>query len=694
MRWYQRFFSRGLTEKKLDAELRFHLEQQIADYVAAGMKPDEARRRARLEFGGLDQMKEECRDVGAAHLVETLIQDLRYGLRQLRRSPGFAAVAALTLALGIGANTAIFGVVDAVLLRPLPYKDPSRLVWATERFAFNHGSAGVISPDFAGWQEHNQVFEEIGASNGGAGANLTGVGQAARVSITNVTVGFFPMLGVRPIIGRLFLAQEARLGRERVALLSETLWRNQFGADSRVLGRTIQLDGTPYTVVGVMPASLRPTANLWTPFAVNEARFSPQSPTWAILTVVARLKAGVDIQQAQSNLQVITRQMDKEYPPQAARFRAQESVEVLPLQEFLVHNVRSLLLILLGATALVLLIACVNVANLLLSRGMVRSREMAVRTSLGAGRARLVRQCLTEALLLAIAGSGLGGVVGFWGTAILEQLIPPTLPADIHLDLRILAFSTAISLLAVLVFGLGPALIASRADVGEVLKGGRLRLRGGRTSHRLRSYLSTAEIAVSLVLLIGAGLLVRSLLSLSEVPLGFDPHDLLISTVERPLTISNSGEYAAFFQAALERIQKLPGVLDASLISQYPFGPPHNGSLRLNVQGAEQVSPPQGFRVTDISPDYFRTMRIRLLKGRVFSEVDTADSQPVVIINDALDRMVFNGRDPIGQHVSFVATPPAWMTVVGVVSAVRADSLEEEPGAEMFLPYLQQPLSA
>jgi predicted permease len=691
MRWYQRFFRRGLTEKKLDSELRFHLEQQTADFIAAGTTPEEARRRALLEFGGLDQMKEACRDVGGARFVETAIQDVRFGLRQLRRNPGFTVVAVLTLALGIGANTAIFGVVDAVLLRPLPYKDPSRLVWATERFAFNHGSAGVISPDFAAWQERNQVFEQIGASSGGAGANLTGVGQAARVSIGNVTVGFFPMLGVRPILGRLFVPEEEKAGQEHVALLSEALWRNQFGSDSRVLGETSQLDGQAYTVLGVMPASLRPTADLWTPFAMNESRFSPRSPNWAILTVVARLKPGVAIPQAQSNLEVITRQMDKEYPPQAARFRAQESVEVIPLHQFLVHNVRSLLLILQGATGLVLLIACVNVANLLLSRGVVRSREMAVRVSLGARRARLIRQSLTEALLLTIGGAGLGGFVGFWATSILKQLVPPTLSVDIHLDLQILAFSTVTAALAVLVFGLGPAVIASRTDVSEALKEAGLRIRAGRRSHRLRSLLTTAEIALSLVLLVGAGLLARSLLRLSDAPPGFDPHGLLISTVQRPLTISNPADYSAFFQTALERIQNLPAVEDGALISQYPLGPPHNGSLRLNIQGAEQVTPPQGFRVTDISPDYFRTMRIQLLKGRVFSDADTAEAQPVVIVNDVLARMLFSDRNPVGQHVSFIPTPTTWMDVVGVVSAVRTDSLEEEPGPEMFLPYLQQP---
>ena len=682
---------RKRRQAEMNEEIQSHLEMAVRDRMDRGEAAAEARAAAHREFGNAAVVREVTRDQWGWTRLENLCRDLHGGLRLLYKSPGFTVVAILTLALGIGANTAIFGVVDAVLLRPLPFRNSSRLVWATERFAFNHGSAGVISPDFTAWQEHNRVFEEIGASSGGVGANLTGVGQAARVSITNVTVSFFPMLGVRPILGRLFAPQEGRLGREHVALLSETLWRNQFGADSRVLGRTIQLDGAGYTVVGVMPASLRPSADLWTPFAINEARFSPQSPAWAILTVVGRLKPHVDIAKAQSDLLVITHQMDNQYPPQAVTFRAQETVEVIPLQEFLVHNVRPLLLLLLGATGLVLLIACVNVANLLLCRSAGRAREMAVRASLGAGRGRLVRQSLTEDLLLAATGGGFGGLVGFWGTTILRQLIPPTISVDIHLDLRSLAFSTAISALAVLVFGLGPALTASRTDFCEALKDGPLRLGAGRTARRLRTLLCASEIALSLVLLVGASLLARSLLRLSEVPLGFDPHGLLISTVQRPLTLSNPAEYPGFFQNALERIQSLPTVEDAALISQYPFGPPHNGSLRLNIQGAEQVSPPQGFRVTDISAGYFRTMRTRLLKGRVFGDADTGDAQPVVIMNEVLARMIFNDRNPIGRQVSFIPSAKTWMTVVGVVSAVRSDSLEEEPGPEMFLPYLQEP---
>ncbi|MGH9403105.1 MAG: ABC transporter permease, partial [Terriglobia bacterium] len=591
-------------------------------------------------------------------------------------------------------NTAIFSVVDTVLLRPLPYKDSSRLVWATERFTLTHEAAGVISPDYIGWEEHNKVFEQIGASGGGAGANLTGAGQAARVSITNVTVSFFPMLGVRPIIGRTFLSSEGKQGRDHVALLSETLWRNRFGADPRIVGKTIRLDGTAYTVVGVMPATFHPSADIWTPFAIDEARFSPHSPVWAVLTVIARLKPSVGIRRAQSDLQVITQQMDKEYPPRAAWFRAHLRVEVIPLHELLVHNVRSLLLILLGAVGFVLLIACANVANLQLSRGVVRGKEMAVRAALGARRTRLIRQLLTEGLLLAAAGSVLGLLAGLWGTKILKQLIPANLPSDIHFDLRILGFSAAIAVLAVLVFGLVPAMVASRTEVSEAIKEGGVRAGASPAAHRLRSLMSAGEIALSLILLVGAGLLARSFMRLTEVELGFDPHGLLIATVQRPrsLTVgSDSREDAAFFQNALERVRNLPGVKAAALTSQYPLGPPHNGATLLNVQGVGQVRPPQVVMVTSISPDYFRVMRTRLLKGRFFGEEDAAGAQRVVIMNDTLARILFRDRDPVGQHISFGGSQAAWMEVVGLVSAIRRGALEQEPGPEIFVPYVQQP---
>ena len=701
MRWIYKLpprlrslFRRGGVEQDLSEELRFHLDMQAEQHVARGMGADDARSEALRTFGGVEQLKEECRDSWGTRFVHEVAQDIAFGLRQLRRNPGFASVATLTLALGIGANTAVFSVVDAVLLRPLPYRAASRLVWATERFAFNHQAANVISPDFIGWKDHNSVFEEMGASGGGAGANLTGAGQAARVSITNVTTNFFAMLGVGPVVGRTFLPTEGKQATDHVALVSESLWRSQFGADPRLVGKTIRLDGAAYRVVGVMPAALRfPRADIWTPFALDDASFFPQSPRWAILTVIGRLKKGVGAGQAQADLQLITEHMTRKYPPQAARFRANVRVEVIPLQQLLVRNARSLLLILLGAACFVLLIACANVGNLLLSRGVSRSGELGVRAALGAGRVRLIRQLLIESTLLAATGTGLGFLAGLGTTKILGRLIPPNLPATIRLDPRIFAFVAVVALLTVLLFGLAPALVASRADVTEGLKGGGL---GGPCKgssggvRRGGNLVSVGEIALSLILLAGAGLLARSFLRLSDVNLGFNPHGLLMATVQRPRTVSDQLD-AAFFQQSLERIRALPGVKTAAVTSQYPLGPPHNGTLILNIRGTEPLHPAQVIMITSVSPDYFRAMGMQLLRGRVFDEHDGAGAPPVAIMNEDLARLAFRGQNPLGQRVGVGPPSEPWDEVVGVVSDTRAAALDQEPGPQLFVPFIQQP---
>jgi len=690
---FRSLFRPGRVEGELSDELRFHIEKLAEENVAKGMTPEEARYAALRELGGLEQIKEECRDMRRVNYIENLVQDLTCGLRMLARNRGFAAVAILTLALGIGANTAIFSVVNKVLLRPLPFKDPSRLVWATERFRVVRGASTVISPDFIGWKDRNQVFEQIGAFGETVGANLTAAGEPARARVIKVTVGFFPMLGVQPIAGRGFLPSESKEAQRHVALLDEALWRSRFGSDPHIIGKNVRLDDDTFTVVGVLPANLRyPAADFWIPLALDTEEFSPRSPRWSILTVIARLKPGVDVARAQSDLQLITQQMDREYPPEAAPFRAHERVEVIPLHALLVRNVRSLLLILLGVVGFVLLIACANVANLLLSRGVLRGKEMAVRAALGARRLRLIRQSLTESSLLAAAGGVVGLLAGLSLTKILAQLIPSDLSPDIRLDLRVLAFSAAIAVLAVLVFGFVPAFIASRTNVGEALKEGGVQAGAGPASHRLRAVLAVGEIALSLILLAGAGLLTRSFLRLSQVELGFDPHGLLIATVERPWTSSsNEQQFAAFFHDALERIRNLPGVKDAALTRRYPLRDFNNTTLMLKVRGAENFRLPQPIPITPISPDYFRVMRIRLLKGRAFGEADTGAAQGVVIVNESFARVVLKDLDPLAQQISFGPPPAPWSEVVGVVADTRDHALEQEAIPEIFVPYVQQP---
>lgn len=622
--------------------------------------------------------------------METL-QDLRYGLRLLGKAPVFASVAVLTLALGIGANTAIFSIVDTVLLRPLPYRDPSTLVWAAEHFGV--GPPTVVSPDFAAWRDRNHTLERIEGFSATSGANLTSVGEPARISVTHVTTGLFSMLAVHPLTGRTFLANEGKQGYEHVALLNETLWRTRFSSDPRVIGNVIRLDDTAYVIIGVMPATLRyPQTDIWTPIATDGETFSPNSPQWTILTVIGRLRPSVDISQAQSDLQFITRQMDKEYSPQAAPFRSHERVEVVPLHGIIIQNAGLLLTILMVATAFVLLIACVNVANLLLSRGVVRSKEFAVRAALGAGRTRLVRQLLTEALLLVVSGCLLGSLIGLWMTKALEQLIPPAIPSQIRLDPTTLAFSAAIASVALLMFGLVPAITASRTDLNEGLKEGMLRIGTSTTTQRLRALMSGAEIALSLILLVGASLLAKSFLRLTELDPGFDPHSLVLATVERAYTTgSDSVQRITFYQEVLQRVRNLPGVAQATLTERYPLGSPHNGFLSLRVQSAENFHPPQPISVTAIGPGYFHLMRIRLIKGREFNESDATNSRPVVVISESLARRVFETRDPIGQQVSFGPPTEPWREVVGVVADVREDAIGREPIPEIFAPFAQYP---
>ncbi len=682
-------FGRARVESELEAELRFHVEAHAEDLTRAGLSREEAMRQARLKLGGLDRTKEECRDALGVTFVEWLIQDARFGLRMLRKNPGFTVVAVITLALGIGANTAIFSVVNAALLQRLPYKHPDHIVWATERFPFNHDSAVVVSPDFIGWKD-NDVFSEIGAFAGTPGANLTGEAEPQRVSVTNITTNFFQMLGIRPLIGRAFIPSEGKQAESHVALLNETLWKSRFGADRHIVGRTIELDGTAYTVVGVMPGGIRyPRSDVWVPFALDSDAFSPHSPRWLGLTVLGRLKPGITIDEARANLQVLTRRMDQQYPPQASQFRAGARADVVPLHDVLVQNVRSLLLILVGTVGLVLLIACANVANLLLSRAAARGKEMAVRTALGAGRGRLVRQALTESLLLGVLGTLAGLAAGFFGTSLLRQLIPPDLPAAVALEWRTFAFATALAIVTTALFGSAPVLIASSCEANEVLKYSPAK---PYSANRFRCALVIGQIGLSLVLLSGAGLLTKTFLRLSEVHLGFEPSHLLLATVQRPLT-SDLHQQATFFQQALDGIRTLPGVQSAAAASQYPLGGVGPYALELQLADGTAYQPGTTILMDAITPEYFTTLGIPLLKGRFFNGSDSTDDRPVAILSESLARQAFRSHDPLGQHFAYLVPNGAEYTVIGVVGDTRNSALDQEPLPEMFMPYLQQPHS-
>jgi putative ABC transport system permease protein len=698
MRWYLRLFRRARTEKQIDAELRFHLDQQIADYIAAGMTPEEARRRARLEFGGLDQVKEQCRDVGAARFVETLIQDVRYGLRQLRRNPGFTAVAVITLALGIGANTAIFSVVNAVLLRPLPFQDSAHLVtiWeADERDASTIGGPASY-PDFFDWEAHNEVFGQM-ASFRTHSFTLARTGQPIHLSGAIVSANLFSLLGVKPSLGRGFLPRENEPGGNDAVILSHRLWQTQFGSDSGVLGHTIRLNDHSFAIIGVMPAGFEfpvqaEPAKLWVTMAVDAVGAPGNSPLTAqrgshSLEVIGRLRKHVSIAQAQAALDTVARRLEKQYPGSNYHRGA---VKLVPEFQQILGNARALLLVLVGAVGIVLLIACVNVGNLMLARAMTRRKEIAVRAALGAGRVRIIRQLLTESILLSAIAGGLGGPLAFMATKLFVSLSPGDIPRlnQTGVDSHVLGFTLLVSFVTGVLFGLVPVIGASRPDLHESLKEGDRGLAHAMLGERTRRSLVIAEVALAVVLLVGAGLLTQSLFGLLEVNPGFDPGKTLTFSLSLPDASYPSAKQVAFFSSLLPRIDALPGVTSVAAISPLPLSGDSRGA-NFEIEGQPltiKEKPNANLRV--ITPDYFRTMRIPLLRGRVFSPEDRAKSRLVIIINETLARRFFGNENPIGQRIE-VPLNGIMRDVVGVVGDVKHESLATESGPEVYLPYAQ-----
>jgi putative ABC transport system permease protein len=702
MRWYQRFFRRELTEKRLDVELRFHIEHLIADLVGAGMAPEEARRRARLEFGGLDQVKEECRDIGCSHIIETLVQDLRYGLRQLRRNPGFTVVAVLTLALGIGANTAIFSVVNAVLLQPLPYRNPTRLVKIAETVQ-NRGAENPITvsaPDFVDWRDSNHSFEDMAAIMPGnfdiAAADLPG-----KIHGAYATPNFFAMLGVKPLLGRLFLPDEGEMGRNFVLILSYSVWQQRFGSDPNIIGKGVSQNGQNYRVIGVLPQSFVFT---WGYFGRNTQRFEIWAPLLIApdmlgdrefhpFLVVARLKPNVGLWQARSEMSAIAQHVAQQYP---ATNRSM-GVQVISLQDQVVHSIRPALLILLGAVVLVLLIACVNIANLLFGRSIQRSKEMSVRMAIGASRLRLFRQLLTESLLLAGLGGCLGFLLGVWGTHLLVSIIPPDVPriATVAMDRSVVMFTVAITLLTAIIFGLSPALASSKVELTAYLKEGFGTLASGAGSRMARRILVVSEMALALVLLLGAGLLIKSFWHLLNSDLGFSPNNLLTMKLN-PTGAKDStpAQMRVFASQILNQVNNLPGIQDAAITSRLPL----SGGMTVRASyalGANSIAlgeqGPQG-DYSEVTDDYFRAMGIPVLRGRGFSTQDRANSPPVVIINSVMARQLWPNKDPIGKQLTVSSLEgEAIRTVVGLVGPIRGQSLEEAPGAQIYAPYSQDP---
>ncbi len=632
--------------------------------------------------------------------MTTLWQDLRYGMRMLWKHRGFTAIAVLVLALGVGANTAIFSVVNAVLLRPLPYPEAERIVtlWSTEtRQGEERGS--VAAPDFADWQKQSRVFDSVAAYHYSS-LTVTGAGEPERVVAARVTAGFTQVLGVAPAIGRAFLAGEDQPGGDnRVVVVSHGLWQRRFASDPQSLNRTITLNGEPFTIVGIMPPDFKfpgSGTDVWLPAALNYVR-QPGSVN-SFLSVVARLKPGVSLTEAQTEMRLIAERLGQEH--RENRFRG---VVVVPLYDVIVGEIRPSLFALCGAACLVLLIACANIANLLLARATSRQKEIAVRTALGASRLRLIGQLLTESTLLAALGGAGGLLLAVWCADLLASVVPRSLPRaqEAAIDGWALLFALLVSLLTGLLFGLVPAIQASKTNLNSTLKeGGRSHGMGPR-HQRLRSLLVVTQIALSLMLLVSAGLFIKSFQRLRSVNAGFDPEEVATLQISLPRTsYAESRKQALFFQQTLDRIATLPGVEAAGAITNLPLGTSQTSSS-FEIEGRPRAAPDESRNANRaiISPDYFRAMGIPLLKGRAPNERDTAEAPGVVVINQAMARRYFGGDDPLGEHLTIggpeekaLYGEPIPREIVGIVGDVRFE-LEAEAEPEVYVPYLQSPIA-
>ena len=632
--------------------------------------------------------------------MDTFWQDLKYGIRMLAKSPGFTAIAILTLALGIGANTAIFSVVNAELLRPLPFHDSSRLVSVTSSNSRRHSSSGAVSyPDFLDLRAQNQVFQGMAAYTDGS-FTLTGVDQPAHIVGSSVSASLFDILGATPELGRTFSPDEDQPHHHSV-IISHQLWVARFASDPHIIGRSILLDNNAYTVVGVMPAGFqyplaRQSSTLWTTMSPL-LESTDNSPTMAeqrgahFLRTIARLKPGVSIAQAQAAVDVIMASLSQQYPDTNKYLGAQ----VVSEQDRMTHSIRPALFVMMIAVGFVLLIACVNVANLLLARATARTREIAIRAALGAGRNRLVKQLLTESFLLALIAGGLGLLLARWGSEILVRMSPEQLPrsSEIHVDGPVMAFTLGIAVLTGLLFGLAPAMHVSHSNIVDSLKEGALSTTASKHRFGLRSSLVVVEMALALVLLVSAGLLVRSLVHMQQVNPGFDARSVMTASLDLPDVKYTDARKAEFFRNLMPKLGALPGIQSAAAIFPLPMsGDEFHTSFEIDGHPVSKSDEPST-SVRDVTPNYFATMHIPLLQGRDFDSRETVNSTPVIIINEALARQYFPGESPLGKHIkpgiSAGAGEPPMREIIGVVGSVKSNDLTSDWLPESYVPYAQ-----
>jgi putative ABC transport system permease protein len=686
-------FGRGRRERDLAAEMQSHLQLHIDQNLRAGMSAAEARREALMKLGGVEQTKEIYREQRGLPMLETLAQDLRYGGRMLSKNPGFTAVIVLTVALGIGANAAIFSVVHAVLLKPLPYPESDRLVMVWEKVFLPNYQNEENNPspgNYSDWKSQNTVFEDIGSYRNRS-FNLTSVGEPVRIEGEQVSASLFSVLQVNAALGRVFTADDDQPAGRHVVVISDGLWKGRFGSNAQILGKTILLDGQSYSVVGVMPPDFHfpdPDDQLWTPIALTSQDLANHGSHYLLVT--ARLKRDVTLAQAQEELNRLAQHLTELYPDTNTGVQ----VNVVALREEIAGPVRPTLVALFGAVGFVLLIVCANVASLLLGRASTRHREIGIRIALGATRTRILRQLLTESSLLALLGCAFGLLFARWGIFALKLLNPPHIPRmdEVQIDTSVFVFSLVISLLAGFVFGVFPALQATRDTLHQTLKEG-TRESAGSARLRTRNLLVILETALGVVVMIGAGLLLRSFLILERAPLGFQPQGVLtFRVIPRGERYAQLAGRTAFYQQAIERIEALHGVKSVAAVSFIPLTLSRSSkgfSIEGRVPPAAGQIPMAGYDV--VTPGYFESLQIPLHSGRDFSWIDTPQVQRVVIINEAMARTYWPREDPLGKHIKLGAPedPHPWWTIVGIVGDIREFDVMTLPRPTLYLPVSQ-----
>ncbi len=683
------FFRRGEFHRDLEEEMQHHLQMKVQGHVEAGLSAEEARYAALREFGNTLLLREKSGGVWGFAWFEALLQDLRYGLRQLRRNPGFTAVAVATLALGIGANTAIFSVVNVLVLNPYSFPAADRIVLVEARHVSGKNS-GAGYRDFLDWREQDDVFEEMAIAPEVLNFTLTGQGEAQRVVGGLTTYGLLRVLDIQPAIGRFFNAGEDKPGAPRVAVLTYASWQHRFGGRDDVLGRTMTMNGKPFTIIGVMPSGFAlpgiRTCEFLAPLQESPAqgRFQHQ------YHVVARLRPGITLAKAQSDMDTIASRLEREYPATNTGWR----VRLERLRDVIVKEAAKPVLVLFSAVAFVLLLACANVAGLLLARASARTREIAVRASLGASRLRIVRQMLTESVILSLAGGALGLLFAQWLMNVLRRVSPSDLALDatLRLNLTVLLFTLALALLTGIVFGLAPAWYGSRTDLNSALKGDAKAWGGGRSRRRLLSGLVAAEAALSLMLLVSAGLLMKSLFWALHVDTGLRIEHVLTFALDLPYSKYSTGQrITAFYQELLGRLDAFPAAERAGAVMTLPMtGAMTGGAFQIKGRPKAPDWVDTLVQYNIVTPGWFRVMGVPLLRGRDFDEHDTATSPPVAVINDALARQFFPNQDPIGHRYKD-DYDGKWRTIVGVVASYKHQQPMRGPMAMTYKPFTQSP---